>query len=264
MRRLRLLLDPLFAPPVADRVVGGLVRLWAGAVSRRREPRDSLRALLSLQDELFRRVDLLAIDLDGGVHAKHRIMRYHDFFVEHVQAGESVLDVGCGKAELAYDLAERAGASVTGIDVNREALAFARSRFASDRVELIEADARTWDPGRSFDVIVLSNVLEHIEDRVGFLRRLVDVGRPSRLLIRVPVLERDWSVGLRRELGLFYFSDPTHHTEYDRGQLGAELRAAGLEPREIEQRWGELWAVAEPAGAAPAPEPPPDGGVVDA
>jgi ubiquinone/menaquinone biosynthesis C-methylase UbiE len=242
--RIRLLLDRLLAAPGADRVVDAIVRLWSGAVARRRAPQDSLRALLTLQDELFRRVDLIAIELDGGVHAKHRIMRYHDFFVERVSAGETVLDVGCGKAELAYDLAVRAGARVTGIDVNPDALAFGRGRFVSDRLELIEADARSWNPGRSFDVMVLSNVLEHIHDRVGFLRRLIEVASPSRVLIRVPVLERDWSVGLRSELGLFYFSDPTHCTEYDQDQLVGELVAAGLEPSEVEQRWGELWVVA--------------------
>jgi SAM-dependent methyltransferase len=245
MRRLRLLLDPLFASTVADRFVNATVRLWAGAIARRREPRESLRALLALQDELFRRVDVLAIDLDGGVHAKHRIMRYHDFFVERVRDGEHVLDVGCGKAELAHDLAERSHAHVTGIDVNRDALAFARSRFASDRLELVEADARTWDPGRDFDVVVLSNVLEHIEDRVGLLRRLATVTHAPRFLIRVPVLERDWSVGLRRELGLFHFSDPTHYTEYSLEQLVAELSAAGLTAAEVQHRWGELWAVAQ-------------------
>jgi SAM-dependent methyltransferase len=249
VRRIRLL-DPLFATPFAERIVDATVRLWAGAVARRRDPRDSLRALLTLHDELFRRVDLLAIDLDGGVHAKHRIMRYHDFFVERVREGETVLDVGCGKAELAHDLAERARVNVTGIDVNRDALAFARSRFASDRLELIEADALAWEPrGRNFDVVVLSNVLEHIEDRVGLLRRLAAVAQPSRFLIRVPVLERDWSVGLRRDLGLFHFSDPTHAVEYDRKRLVAELAEAGLEPTEIEQHWGELWAVAVPGGA---------------
>jgi SAM-dependent methyltransferase len=244
MRRLLRLLDPLFATTVADRVVDGLVRLWSGAIAREREPRDSLRSLLSLQDELFRRIDILAVDLDGGVHAKHRIIGYHDFFVDRVREGEAVLDVGCGKGELAYDLAERSRARVTGIDVNREALAFARSRFTSDRLQLVEADARTWEPGHSFDVVVLSNVLEHIDDRVGLLSRLVAVAQPRRLLIRVPVLERDWSVGLRRELGLFHFSDPTHVTEYDREQLAADLAAAGLVATELEQRWGELWAVA--------------------
>jgi ubiquinone/menaquinone biosynthesis C-methylase UbiE len=246
MRRSHPLLDVLFSAPRADALVDAVVRLWAGAVARRRDPSEALRAVLALHDELFRRIDVLAVQLDGGVHAKHRIMRYHDFFVDRVHEGESVLDVGCGKAELAHDLVERAGANVTGIDVNRSSLDFARERFASDRLQLLEADARTWEPGRSFDVIILSNVLEHIADRVGLLRRLATVARPKRFLVRVPVLERDWAVGLRRDLGIFHFSDPTHETEYDREQLVSELDAAGLETTEIVQRWGELWALAEP------------------
>jgi ubiquinone/menaquinone biosynthesis C-methylase UbiE len=246
MRRSHPLLDVLFSTPRADALVDAVVRLWAGAVARRRDPSEALRAVLALHDELFRRIDVLAVQLDGGVHAKHRIMRYHDFFVDRVHEGESVLDVGCGKAELAHDLVERAGANVTGIDVNRSSLDFARERFASDRLQLLEADARTWEPGRSFDVIILSNVLEHIADRVGLLRRLATVARPKRFLVRVPVLERDWAVGLRRDLGIFHFSDPTHETEYDREQLVSELDAAGLETTEIVQRWGELWALAEP------------------
>lgn len=250
MTVLRRLVDPLVSARQADPIVGAVVRLWSSAIARRRAAPDALRALLKIQDEIFRRVDMLAVELDGGVHAKHRIMRYHDFFIDRIRESETVLDVGCGKAELAHDLAVRAHARVTGIDVNREALAFARSRFPSENLELIEADARTWHPGMTFDVVVLSNVLEHIADRVGLLRRLVAVTRPKTVLIRVPVLERDWSVGLRRDLGVFHFSDPTHETEYDREQLVAELAAAGLEVAEIEQRWGELWAVAEPRTGA--------------
>jgi len=250
MRRALRILDPLLQSKAAADLVDALVRLLSGAVARQ-APDAALRRILALQDLLFRRVDLLAIDLDGGVHAKHRIMGYHDFFAARIRAGERVLDVGCGKGELAYDLAEGAGASVTGIDVNRDALDFARTRFRSDRLELIEADAREWQPEEPFDAVVLSNVLEHIEDRVGFLRRLVEVARPQRLLVRVPVLERDWAVGLRRDLGLPYFSDPTHFTEYDRGLLVKELEAAGLELTEVEERWGELWAVARPIPAAP-------------
>lgn len=238
--------DAFVAASLVDRLIDAAVRLWAGSVSRRRRPDEALRSLLALHDELFRRIDVLAVELDGGVHAKHRIMRYHDFFVDRVHEGESVLDVGCGKAELADDLVERAGANVTGIDVNRSSLDFACEHFASDRLQLLEADARTWEPGRSFDVIILSNVLEHIADRVGLLRRLATVARPKRFLVRVPVLERDWAVGLRRDLGVFHFSDPTHETEYDREQLVSELADAGLETTEIVQRWGELWAVAEP------------------
>jgi hypothetical protein len=62
----------------------------------------------------------------------------------------------------------------------------------------------------------------------------------------VPVLERDWQVILRRELGLTYFSDPTHETEYDEQQLAQEAGAAGLVLTEVQRRWGEIWAVTEP------------------
>src|SRR3954453_14949151 len=123
--------------PLGDAALGAAFRLWASALATR-EPREALRRLFELEDRVRGRIDLLAIDLDGGVHAKHRIMRYHDFFVERVREGGRVLDVGCGKGELAYDLAERARASVTGIDRNAGSLAFARGRFRSDRLQLVE------------------------------------------------------------------------------------------------------------------------------
>jgi 2-polyprenyl-3-methyl-5-hydroxy-6-metoxy-1,4-benzoquinol methylase len=242
------MLDPVLTSRAGDTLLTWLLRAWISALARL-ETRTALRRLYRLDDLLQGRIDLLAIDLDGGVHAKHRIMRYHDFFVERVRPGERVLDVGCGKGELAHDLAERAGAHVTGIDVSRPSLDFARSRFASDRLELVEADAREWVPPHPFDVVVLSNVLEHLPNRGALLRRLVELARPSRVLLRVPVLERDWQVILRRDLGLPYFSDPTHETEYDERQLADEAAEAGLELTEVQRRWGELWAVAEPRGS---------------
>jgi hypothetical protein len=98
-----------------------------------------------------------------------------------------------------------------------------------------------------FDVIVLSNVLEHIEDRGGLLRRLVERFHPERVLIRVPLLERTWLVPLREELGLWHFSDPTHAVEYDLDRFERELDGAGLNIESAQQRWGEIWAVARPA-----------------
>jgi 2-polyprenyl-3-methyl-5-hydroxy-6-metoxy-1,4-benzoquinol methylase len=246
MRRMRRLLDPLLQGRLGGVLVGTAFRAWVSAIARQR-PELAVRRLLRLADGLLARVDMLAVELDGGVHAKHRLMAYHEFFLEHVATGEHVLDVGCGKGELAYDLATRGGAYVTGIDVNRTSLAFARARFPSDRLELVESDALEWVPPRRFDVVVLSNVLEHVADRVGLLRRLVELAGPDRVLLRVPVLERDWLVGLRRDVGLPYFSDPTHETEYSPEQLEAELRDAGLRLDELQHRWGELWAVARPS-----------------
>lgn len=249
-RTLLRLLDPLLQSSVAERFAVLVVRLWSSGAARL-EPAEGLRRLLRLDDRLHVRIDGLAIALDDGVHAKHRLTGYHGFFTTRVGRGERVLDVGCGKGELAYDLAQ-AGAAVTGIDVSRPSLDFARARFRETGLEFVEGDVLTWDPTHDYDVVVLSNVLEHIGPRVELLRRLRSVARPRRFLIRVPSEERDWLVPMRKELGLPHFSDPTHETEYTVEQLRAELHEAGLGIDELVLRWGELWAVATPEEPADA------------
>ena len=201
-------------------------------------------ALLGLDAFLRVQIDRVATAYDGGEHAKHRLMRYHDFFVERIDAAERVLDVGCGKAELARDIAERSGARVTGIDIDEGYLAHARRRGLPERLDVELADALDYRPQEPFDVVVLSNVLEHIEKRPALLRALRERTGARRFLIRVPVFERDWTVPLRKELGLPYLGDLTHFTEYVPGQLEEELRGAGLELVDQQLRWGEIWAEA--------------------
>jgi SAM-dependent methyltransferase len=210
------------------------------------DPRRAMRDLLEIDAELEDRLNHTAIRYDRGVHAKHRLMRYHDFFVERVRAGERVLDLGCGKAELAHDLVERSGARVTGIDKNPDYLRFARRRFDHPRLELVEADFIAALPDEHYDVVVLSNVLEHLPDRSAVLRRIVQRVSPSRLLVRVPVSDREWTVPLRRELGLPHLSDPTHEVEYDLDSFRREMDDAGLEVAELRQVWGEIWAEVRP------------------
>ncbi len=130
-----------------------------------------------------------------------------------------------------------------GIDVDRAYLAFARERFPHPRLELAEADALERLPAGPFDVVILSNVLEHIERRTELLRRIVREAAPDRILVRVPMADRHWLVPLRSELGLAHFSDPTHFVEYTEETFAAELAAAGLRAVETTIRWGEIWAV---------------------
>ena len=236
-------LDPVLQSDGMQRVVRAGLRLWSSGVSRL-SPEEGLRRLFVVVDDLQLRIDGLAIALDDGVHAKHRLIGYHEFFVGRVRAGDRVLDVGCGKGELAFDLATRANAFVTGVDWSRASIDFARAHYCDERLEFIDADALRWNPPHEYDVVVLSNVLEHIAQREELLRRLITTSSAGRFLIRVPSEERDWTVPLRRELGISHFSDPTHETEYTVDQLRCELDEAGLRMDELVQRWGELWASA--------------------
>ena len=226
-----------------------LVRLWLRVIRSQPDERKAMRQLLEVYADAYYAVDRGAIDYEGGVHVKHRLTAYHDFFVGNVEAGERVLDIGCGKGELAYDLAERAEAEVVAIDRARWALDFARERFPHSRVTYVESDALAYRDDAPFDVAILSNVLEHVGPRVELLRSLRERSGVRRLLIRVPAIDRDWVVPLRQELGLDHFSDPEHEIEYTPDLLRTELAEAGWSMGEPTLTWGEIWVVATPASA---------------
>jgi SAM-dependent methyltransferase len=228
------------------RALRGAFRFWLSVLASDPDRRRAVRELLVSYDDVYRSLDQAAIAYDDGVHVKHRLTRYHDFFVERVRPGERVLDVGSGKGELAHDLVIRAGATVVGVDHDPSHLAFARRRFPHERLDFRAGDVLHHLPEGHFDVVILSNVLEHLGPRVEFLQRVVASATPRRVLLRVPVYARDWTVPLRDEVGLLAYWDPDHEIEYDPASFRAELEEAGLEVTELVQAWGEIWAVAVP------------------
>jgi SAM-dependent methyltransferase len=209
-------------------------------------PDEALRLLFNIDAALYLEEGRHSVRYDGGIHTKHRHMRYHDFFVERIRRDERILDFGCGIGAVAYDVAERAGAHVVGIDANERALRQAREQHGHPRVEYREADSLEKLPDGGFDAVILSNVLEHLPDRPAFLRDLFDRSGAGRLLVRVPLFERDWRVPLKRELGVEWRLDRGHETEYLVSDFHAEMAAAELTVTHIEIRWGEIWAEAAP------------------
>ena len=221
-----------------------LFRLWLETIRAQPDRAKALRQLLEIYGEAYVGMDRGAVDYGGGEHPKHRLTGYHDFFVERVREGERVLDVGCGIGSVARDVAERSGATVVGIDSSPWALATARSQFAHPRVTYVEADVLTYEPDAPFDS---RDPLERARARRaprGAPEALRERDGARRLLVRVPSIERDWTVPLRDEVGLPYFSDPDHELEYTADLLRDELREAGWEMGEPTLRWGEIWVEA--------------------
>ena len=207
-----------------------------------REPAAALRELLQLDEDITGAINEAALAYGGGIHAKHRLMNYHEFFVSRVAAGERVLDVGCGYGAVAYSVASRASATVVGIDLDEGNVAQARRRFVHPGLTFVHGVAPDDVPADRFDAVMASNVLEHIDDRLAFLTRIQERTRAGRWLIRVPMFDRDWRVPLRKELGVRHFSDPTHFIEYTRESFADEMRAAGFGIRHLQVNWGEIWA----------------------
>jgi SAM-dependent methyltransferase len=236
----------LLPSPVMARLLGGLAVIYARALS----PADGLRFLFDLDRRAYHAEGKLAILYGEGVHTKHRHTRYHDFFVGHVETGERVLDIGCGNGALACDLAGRAGAIVFGMDINPKNIHTAQTIHVHPNVTYQVGDVYHDLPDDTpFDVIVLSNVLEHLVDRPAFLHSLASRFTPSRFLIRVPCFQRDWRVPLQEELAVDYRLDPTHEVEYTQDGFREEMAEAGLAVESLEAIWGELWAVVYPERA---------------
>ena len=55
-----------------------------------------LKQLFLIKDKLDLVINERALVLGDGVHPKHKLTNYHNFFIENVNNGENVLDIGCG------------------------------------------------------------------------------------------------------------------------------------------------------------------------
>ena len=199
-----------------------------------------VRLSLGLHNLSYKLASKFAIKAEGGLHPKHRLMNYHQFFLDHISPNDSVLDIGCGNGALAFDLAKKAK-RVVGIDLNPKHEDSWQGRFASQNLTYKIADATTLSSTQTFDVVILSNVLEHIEHRVDFLKSIKHLA--PLFLIRVPMINRDWITLYKQELGLEHRLDKTHFTEYTLDTLQEELDIAELHLEQLSIQFGEIWAV---------------------
>ncbi len=125
-----------------------------------------------------------------------------------------IADVGCGTGGMLGVLSELG--TVTGVDAAPEARDYCRRR-GFDNV----LDPDTWArDGASYDLVTAFDVVEHVEDDVGFLRMMANRLAPGgRLCVTVPAYQFLWST----------FDEMNHHKRrYSRRRLVEAMNAAGL------------------------------------
>lgn len=110
--------------------------------------------------------------------------------------GQHVLDIGCGLGGPAFVLAQRFGARVTGIDLEKQLVARAtiRSRELGldDRATFRGVELGPLDfPDETFDVVFTSGALTQTEDKPGILAECLRVLKPRGVLTCYDWLKRD-------------------------------------------------------------------------
>ncbi|HWJ50918.1 MAG TPA: class I SAM-dependent methyltransferase [Solirubrobacteraceae bacterium] len=144
------------------------------------------------------------------------------FLLEHVRAGERVLDVGCGEGAFTAELA-RAGAHAVGIDVAEEPLRRARARHPELDLRLADADGE-WDlPDASFDAVWAGETIEHVLDTAAWLSEIRRVLRSGgSLLLSTPAHppSRMLALALSRRAFAAHFDPRADHVRfYNRATL---------------------------------------------
>lgn len=134
------------------------------------------------------------------------------------RSGRFMLDLGCGTGGILRDWSDECPCA--GVDRSRLALRICASHGFRT---LVQADLLRlpFEPG-SFDTVVMMDVIEHLDDDVGFLRQAAQLCEPGgRVVVSVPAFQFLWS----RHDETFQ-----HKRRYSAGQLRRVMIEAGLQP----------------------------------
>ena len=208
------------------------------------DPKYALKRLLELDNFIYLLTGMYSLSYGKGIHVKKRLTKYVDYFTSHAKKmGGPCLDIGCGDGELAINIAKQK-IKVTGIELSLEQIKKAKEKNLYKNLNFIHGDILNYkSKDLKFKTIILSNVLEHIKNRVLFLKKIKKQFSAQYFLIRVPVFDRDWRVPLKKELKVDHRLDSTHFIEYTDKTLLDELRQSKINVLDLKRIWGEIWLI---------------------
>ncbi len=152
----------------------------------------------------------------------------------------SVLDLGCKQGHDAYLMATKCS-RVVGIDYDTDAIAYAKEQYRRPNLDFLAIEGvnyLTRSPHK-FDVLVLSHVLEHLDDPLGFLRQFRSFFKF--VYIEVPDFDRSVLNHFRKSLRMeLLYSDDDHISEFDRYNLMSVIEKSGLEVVRSEIMYGNM------------------------
>ncbi|MCB0508496.1 MAG: class I SAM-dependent methyltransferase [Chitinophagales bacterium] len=170
-------------------------------------------------------------------------LKSKQFILDNVTSESKVLDLGCNLGDISFIIAEKAK-EVIGIDYNPRSINIANKRYQKENLKFynIEAYEYLTQNKEQFDILILSHILEHLDNPKDFLIRFKDFFKE--IYIEVPDFERYYLNLYRQNLGMhLLYSDDDHITEFDRDELRALLSSCNIEILKSEYRYGvqKLW-----------------------
>jgi SAM-dependent methyltransferase len=160
------------------------------------------------------------------------------FILDFLKPENAVLDLGCGLGFISFYVAEKVH-SVVGIDYNKVDIAKAQSLFQRNNLEYKCEDALSYlqNKAETFDILLLSHILEHIEEPEKFLKTVKDFFQY--IFIELPDFDKTLNNVYRKNLNMpLIYSDADHVVEFDREELKALFQRCHLTILQSEYRFG--------------------------
>ena len=128
---------------------------------------------------------------------------------EVLAPGEKVLDLACGFGRLAI-LSMKVGCKVCGVDADSTAITHLKN--SEPEGNWICEDILSFKPSFEPDWVILSNILEHLEDPEEFLKQTREFA--NKIIVEVPDFDSDPLNYSASVLGVRWYSDADHVREY--------------------------------------------------
>ena len=129
-----------------------------------------------------------------------------------------ILDIGCASGALIRDLIRNGYSDVCAVDISSEAVKLCKSSGLKN-VHRMDASAMDFKDGE-FDVIIASDILEHIKDDLHALKQWQRIlKREGRLIVFVPTFDFLWSD---------HDTLNRHYRRYSKKRLVSVVRKAGF------------------------------------
>ena len=138
----------------------------------------------------------------------------------NLKRGDSLLDVACGRAEMAAGFASL-GLTVTAVDASPEARAYATGAGANFVAHSVDPKTVIPVPDDSFDVIFCKSFVEHLREPVAFAEDCYRILKPGG---KVLFLTPDWEANQK-----IFFDDVTHVTPFSRATMRQVLELSGFD-----------------------------------
>lgn len=149
----------------------------------------------------------------------------------YIKADAAVLDVGCGQGiQLAEIRKLRPTARLSGMDISPRLVSRAMANVPGAQIVTGDADNLAY-PDEAFDVVIMTEVLEHLSDPVLALEQLRRVLKPGGwMLLTVPNrdwLRYDWYQANRKAY------QPVDDQWYRVAEVSSFIKMAGFEIRNV-------------------------------